>query len=847
VTTLPAPLQDWFATKGWQPRRYQLEMLAAAQAGEHALLVAPTGAGKTLAGFLASLADLIAHPVDGLHTLYISPLKALAVDVQRNLLTPVEEMGLDLRIETRTGDTPSDRKRRQRERPPQILLTTPESLSLLLSYPESASMFAGLKTVVIDEVHAFASGKRGDLLSLSLSRLQALAPQMRRVALSATVAEPGDYLRWLSPHSPSPLAGEGRGEGRAASAAQKTGSDASSLERQTALAPHPNPLPQGERGTGVTLVRGDPGAPPDIAILLPEDRVPWSGHSGKYAVAQVMAEIETHKTTIVFSNTRGLAELVFQELWSVNDLKLPIAIHHGSLDIEARRKVETAMADGRIRGLVATSSLDLGVDWAGVDCVIQMGAPKGASRLLQRIGRANHRLDEASEAILVPGNRFEYLEAQAALDAIHEGKLDGEPFRPGGLDVLAQHIMACACAAPFEEAALLAEVQSSAPYADIDAETFARILDFIATGGYALRAYDKFRRLVKSPDGSWRVTHPKFAAQHRLNAGIIVDTPMLDVRFKNGRRLGQLDEYFAAALTPGDTFFFSGLSLEVVQTDATDLYVRASTKRARIPSYMGARMPLTTHLAERVRGFLHDRSQWSRFPADVREWLEMQGRRSILPAPDQLLVETFERDGLHYMVTYSFEGWNAHQSLAMLLTKRMEARGMKPVGFVSSDYAFAIWSLDPVADPRSLFSADILADEFVAWVENSALLKRAFREVAIIGGLVERQHPGKKKTGRQVTFSTDLIYDVLRRYQPDHLLLEAAWADARTKMTDVGRLGALLDRAAGTMVHKHLSHVSPLAVPVLVLIGREHIAGGEAEDALLFEAEALAAEAMGGD
>jgi ATP-dependent helicase Lhr and Lhr-like helicase len=808
VTILPAPLQNWFATKGWQPRRYQLEMLEAALAGNHALLVAPTGAGKTLAGFLPTLVDLIAHPVDGLHTLYISPLKALAVDVQRNLLTPVAEMGLDLRIETRTGDTPSDRKRRQRERPPQILLTTPESLSLLLSYPESAAMFAGLKTVVIDEVHAFASGKRGDLLSLALSRLQALAPAMRRVALSATVAEPEDYLRWLSPHAPSP---------------------------------------QGEREFGVTLVRGDPGAPPDIAILLPEDRVPWSGHSGKYAVAQVMAEIETHKTTIVFSNTRGLAELIFQELWSANDLKLPIAIHHGSLDIEARRKVEAAMADGRIRGLVATSSLDLGVDWAGVDCVIQMGAPKGASRLLQRIGRANHRLDEASEAILVPGNRFEYLEAQAALDAIHEGKLDGEAFRPGGLDVLAQHIMACACAAPFDEAALLAEVKTSAPFADLDAETFARILDFIATGGYALRAYDKFRRLVKDPSGLWRVTHPKFAAQHRMNAGIIVDTPMLDVRFKNGRRLGQLDEYFAASLSPGDTFFFSGLSLEVVQTEATDLYVRASTKRARIPSYSGARMPLTTHLAERVRGFLHDRSQWRRFPADVREWLEMQARRSILPTPDQLLVETFQRDGLHYMVTYSFEGWNAHQSLAMLLTKRMEARGMKPVGFVSSDYAFAIWSLDPVADPRALFSADILADEFVAWVENSALLKRAFREVAIIGGLVERQHPGKKKTGRQVTFSTDLIYDVLRRYQPDHLLLEAAWADARTKMTDVGRLGALLDRAAGTMVHKHLDRVSPLAVPILVLIGREHIAGGEAEDTLLFEAEALAAEAMRGD
>jgi ATP-dependent helicase Lhr and Lhr-like helicase len=795
VTPLPPPLHDWFAAKGWAPRRYQLDMLSAARAGQNALLVAPTGAGKTLAGFLPTLVDLIETPREGLHTLYISPLKALAVDVQRNLLTPVAEMGLDIRIETRTGDTPQDRKRRQRVRPPQVLLTTPESLSLLLSYPDSFQMFADLKSVIIDEVHAFASGKRGDLLSLSLARLQAIAPNMVRTALSATVAEPEDYARWLS-------------------------------------------------GQPVTIVRGDPGAPPDLAILLPEDRVPWSGHSGKYAVAQVMAEIEAHKATIIFCNTRGLAELIFQELWTANELKLPIGIHHGSLDIAARRKVEAAMADGRLRGLVATSSLDLGVDWAGVDCVIQMGAPKGSSRLLQRIGRANHRLDEPSKAIIVPGNRFEYLEAQAACDAVAAGVLDSDAFQSGGLDVLAQHIMACACSGHFDEAHLYAEIISAPAYAYLSVETFARILDFIATGGYALRAYDKFRRLVKGPDGDWRITHAKFAAQHRLNAGIIVDTPMLTVRFRGGRKLGQIDEFFAATLSPGDCFLFSGTSVEVVKIEATDLYVRASSRNARIPSYNGARLPLTTHLAARVRALLYDQAQWHRFPTDVHEWLQMQDRRSILPRPDQLLVETFVRDGRHYLVVYSFEGWNAHQSLAMLLTKRMETRGLKPAGFVCSDYAFAIWGMEPVTEPQALFSADILQDEFTAWVENSALLKRAFREVAVIGGLVERQHPGQKKTGRQVSFSTDLIYDVLRRYQPDHLLLEAAWSDARARMTDVGRLGNLLDRASATMIVKHLSHVSPLAVPLLILIGREHIAGGEAEDALLFEAEALAAEAM---
>ncbi len=798
--SLPPALTDWFAAKGWQPRSHQLAMLEEARAGRHALLVATTGAGKTLAGFLPTLTELIESPSEGLHTLYVSPLKALAVDIRRNLVTPIEEMGLDIRVETRTGDTSSDKKARQRVKPPQILLTTPESLSLLLSYPDAETMFAGLKTIVVDEVHAFATGKRGDLLSLCMARLQRLSPNLRRVALSATVADPDGYRAWLAPDGDIDAVG---------------------------------------------LVTGEPGAPPDISILLPEDRIPWAGHSGRYAAAQVMRVIEANRTTIVFCNTRSLAELIFQDLWKANDKSLPIGVHHGSLSLEARQKVEAAMADGQLRALVATASLDLGVDWGDVDCVIQMGAPKGSSRLLQRIGRANHRLDESSRAILVPGNRFEYLEARAALDAVEAGELDPDLFRPGALDVLAQHVMACACAAPFEQGALLDEIRSAMPYSALDDETFERVLRFIADGGYALKAYDRFKRLVQQPDGLWRVTHPQFVAQHRLNAGIIVEATMLKVRFRNGRQLGRVEEGFAATLAPGDTFFFAGLSLEVESIDGEDLIVRATSRPARIPTYGGSRMPLSTSLADRVRAFLADRKEWDRFPPDVHDWLEMQDRRSVLPRPGQLLVETFPREGRHYMVAYSFEGWNAHQSLGMLVTRRMEAQGLKPLGFVASDYALACYGLEKVTDPASLFSPDILENEFVDWVQQSHLLKRAFREVAVIGGLVDRQHPGKRKTGRQVTFSTDLIYDVLRKYEPGHLLLQAAWDDARARMTDVGRLANLLDRAGGTMLHVDLERVSPLAVPVLVLIGREKVATGSADDDLLIEAEALAAEAMG--
>ncbi len=774
-------------------------MLEAARAGQHALLVAPTGAGKTLAGFLPTLTELVETPSEGLHTLYISPLKALAVDVQRNLLTPIEEMGLPIRVETRTGDTPHEKKVRQRARPPQILLTTPESLSLLLSYEDSLLMFEGLKTIVIDEVHAFATGKRGDLLALALARLGRLAPDLRRVALSATVADPDGYRAWLAPYGDI---------------------------------------------DAVTLVQGEKGAEPDIAILLPEGRVPWAGHSGLYAIPQVMAEIETHKTTIIFCNTRGLCELIFQNLWKVNELKLPIAVHHGSLSLEARHNAEQAMADGKLRALVATASLDLGVDWGDVDCVIQMGAPKGSSRLLQRIGRANHRLDESSEAVLVPGNRFEYLEARAALDAVEAGELDPDIFRSGALDVLAQHIMGIACAAPFRAEELLQEIRAALPYSALEQETFDRVLQFIADGGYSLRAYDKFKRLTLDKDGLWRVTKPAFVAQHRLNAGIIVESPMLEVRFKNGRRLGKVEEGFGASLSPGDCFFFAGIAVEVERVELTDVIVRATSRPARIVSYMGARLAITATLASRVREFLADRSQWARFPDDVREWLEVQGYRSALPAPGQLLVETFPHEGRHHMVAYSFEGWNAHQSLGMLITRRMEAMGLKPLGFVANDYALAVYGLEQITDPAALFSPDILEHEFVDWVQGSALLKRAFREVAIIGGLVERQIPGKKKSGRQVTFSTDLIYDVLRKYEPDHLLLRAAWEDARARMTDVGRLAHLLDTAAERMLHMDLPRVSPLAVPVLIMIGRESVPQGSADEALLMEAEGIAAEAM---
>jgi ATP-dependent Lhr-like helicase len=807
VELLPPNIAAWFAHRGWRPHAHQLRMVEAAQSGANALLVAPTGAGKTLAGFLPTLVDLAERPRPGLHTLYISPLKALAVDIARNLEIPIAELRLPIRAETRTGDTPQARRERQRKSPPQILMTTPESLALLLSYPDAGQIFGGLRTLIIDELHAVAGTKRGDLLSLGIARLRRLAPHARAVGLSATVADPGKLAAYLSPSGQ----------------------------------PRPN---------DVRIIRGREGAPPRIDTLITRERLPWAGHMAVHAMAEVYERILKVKTAIVFVNTRAQAELCFQGLWRFNAENLPIAIHHGSLEVEQRRKVEAAMARGELRAVVATSSLDLGIDWGSVDLVVQVGAPKGASRLIQRIGRANHRLDEPSQALLVPGNRFEYLECRAATEAVAERGFDGDPEGAGGLDVLAQHILGMACSAPFTAEALYAEVVTAAPYAALPRRDFDDALKFVATGGYALGNYERFRRLtLDAATGAYSLAHKDAARQYKMNIGTIVEATTLKVRLNRGRVLGEVEEYFANGLVPGDTFIFSGRLLRFVGLHDTEVRaVEGGKGDPKVPAYAGGRMPLTTHLAERVRRMLATPSEWADMPPDVREWLELQRWRSVLPDPDGLLVESFPRGEREYLVAYCFEGRNAHQTLGMLLTRRMERMGLKPLGFVATDYVLGVWSLTPVTDRDidELFAEDMLGDDLEAWMDDSSLLKRTFRNVAIIAGLIERIHPGeKRKSGRQVTFSSDLIYEVLKRHEPDHILLRATRADAAKGLTDVRRVADVLQRAKGRIVLQRLDRVSPLAVPVLLEIGRESV-WGEARDALLEEAEAeLVREATG--
>ena len=792
---LPATFAAWFASRGWKPRTHQLDVLAAARQGKNVLLVAPTGGGKTLAGFLPSLVALHANRPGGLHTLYVSPLKALAADVARNLMRPIEDMAVDIRVATRTGDTSSTERRKLREAPPDILLTTPESLAVMLSQPGG---FEGLASIIIDEVHALAGTKRGDQLALLLARLGGVAPGARRIGLSATVAHPAAIAAYV-------------------------GSD-----------------------TKIISVAG--GAAPDISMILPAGRLPWSGHMGLDSAPEILARIAAAGMTIVFVNTRAQAELMFQALWRINTDTLPIAIHHGSLELEQRKRVEAAMAEGRLRAVVATSSLDLGIDWGGVDQVLQVGAPKGVSRLLQRVGRANHRMDEASQAILIPANRFEVLECEAAIQGVAAGELDGDPPRPGGLDVLAQHLLGAACAAPFLPAAMFAEIRSAAPYANLTQQDFDDVLRFVEDGGYALAAYERYRKLFRDAEGRVHVMNERVARQHRMNIGTIVEEPLLKVRLlgRGGGTLGEVEEYFVNMLTPGDTFMFAGRLLRFLRLRETVCEVaQGGDGDPKVPAYAGGRMPMTTNLADRVRGMLQDPALWGAFPEPVQEWLGLQKSVSRLPGRHDLLVETFPRGDSWFLVAYCFEGRNAHQTLGMLLTRRMERAGFQPLGFVATDYVLAARSAREPFNIAGLFDQDMLGDDLEAWMAESSMLRRTFRNVAVIAGLIERNHPGQEKSKRQVTVNSDLIYNVLRRHQPDHILLRATRADAAGGLTDVGRIAGMLARVRGRVRHMALSRVSPLAVPVLLEIGRETVRSGESDEDLLAEAETLIAEATG--
>ena len=789
-SALPPALTDWFTAQGWALHPHQHAMLTRADQAA-TLLIAPTGGGKTLAGFLPSLAEIAADPRPGLHTLYISPLKALTADIRRNLRRPVEGAGLPIRIEDRTGDTTYTQRRRQRADPPHILLTTPESLALLLSYEDAPRIFAGLQRVVIDEIHALAESKRGDQLMLCLARLATLSPGLRRVGLSATVEDPPALAAFMG---------------------------------------------------GAEILLADPGPDPDISMLETEAPPPWAGGGGRYAIPAILEEVKRHRTTLIFHNTRAQAEIFYHHLWLANEDNLPIAIHHGSLAREQREKVEAAMVAGQLRAVVCTGTLDLGIDWGDVDLVIQVGAPKNVKRLVQRIGRANHRYNAPSKALLVPANRWEVVECHAALEAVRARDLDGEPRGPGPLDVLCQHILATACAGPFDSDALYAEVITAGPYRALTRADFDACLEFCATGGYALRAYDRWQRLMLR-DGHWTLRDPRAAAVLRQNLGTIIDIETLKVRLKSrmgGVPLGEVEEGFAASLTPGDTFLIGG---EVVRYEGlNELTVEVSRAPGRDPKvavFNGTKFATSTQLSDGILRLLQQ-DHWPDLPAHTAEWLSLQREVSRLPQPDRLLVESFPQDGREHLCLYGFAGRNAQATLGILVTKRMEEAGLAPLGFVCTDYATLIWGLEPVTTLGTLLAPEGLREGLEGWLAGNAVMKRTFRASAIIAGLIERSHQGRRKSGRQATFSSDILYDTLRRFDPDHLMLRITRQEAMRGLVDFARIEDRLARVQTRIDLIRLDRVTPLAAPLFLEPGKIPVQG-EGRERL---AEATAARLM---
>ena len=795
---LPQKFQNWINKRNWGLHTHQIDVLTNSDRKSQ-LLIAPTGSGKTLSGFLPTLIELDRVNFSGLHTVYVSPLKALAADIKRNLMIPIEEMGLNIKVEDRTGDTTAKTKRRQRIDPPQILLTTPESLALLISFPEANALFANLERIIIDEIHALVENKRGHQLLLAISRLQSISKNLRKLALSATVDHPQEIAGFIS-----------------------------------------------ENDNNCPIIFAEPGPDPNISMLHTTASPPWSGAGATYAVPDVLEQISKHKTTLIFHNTRAQAEIFFHNLWLNNQDNLPVAIHHGSLDLAQRKRVEAAITKGELRAVVCTGTLDLGIDWNEVDLVIQVGAPKNIKRLVQRIGRANHTYNTPSKAIIVPANKFEIVECQAALEAVRDKDLDGEPIASGSLDVLCQHILLVACSGKILPAKLFEEIKQIGAYKNLTHEEFKECMGFCIDGGYALKRYEQWHRLKLDHSGNLILRDPRIANKIRMNVGTIQDTETLKVRThrrSGGKPLGEIEEAFAASLTKGDTFLIGGniVRFESLREMIVEVTHNAN-KQPKIATFMGTKFATSTKLSDRILDSFENQS-WKDLPADTVNWLNKQKEFSQLPVRNSLLIETFFRKSRHYLVVYGFAGRNANQTLGLILSKKLEELNLAPLGFVANDYATLIWGLEKVENPIQLFKFSEIELGLDKWFSGNALMKRTFKAVASVSGLIDRNLPGLRKSGRQTTFSSDILYDTLVKYDPTHLLLKITKDEAMKGLIDFSRIEEMFKRVDDNIIHKNLPHVSPLAAPMLMEVGTIPIEGQARELLLKNEANSLMKEA----
>ena len=761
----------WLKKKGWSLYDHQIETLSLIKKGFDVILHAPTGGGKTIGGFMPSIDDFINNNYKSqeFHTLYISPLKALTTDVQRNLLNPINDLKINIKVETRTSDTSTYNKSKQIKKPPNFLMTTPESFALLMARTDVINLFKNLKFVIVDELHTFFDSKRGHLLSLNVARLRSIKP-FQVIGLSATLKNTTLAKKYLS------------------------------------------------NNKNTKLVSTHSKVTPEITILNSGNRIPWSGHSPRYALSEIYSEILKFKSSILFVNTRAQAEILFESLWAINNKNKKIAIHHGSLEKELRKKVEKEIVEGHVECVVATSSLDLGLDWGNIDLVMQIGAPKGVARLVQRIGRANHTINTPSRAILVPTNCFEYVECIAAKECVELNFLEDEIYSEGSLDVLAQHIVGVAISQKFKKEDLYKQIKEAWPYRNLNIEDFEKTLSFVENGGYSLQAYEEYSRLRR--DGEYyEIRDKSLVTKYKMNIGTIVEAEMLRLRVGN-KYLGNIEEWFISGLSAGDTFIFGGKRLMFEKVIGNIAYAKITAlEHQKIPSFKGGNLPLSTHLSKTVRKIFSKRLEAVDLPDSLKKWSELQTKFSSFPKENEFLVETFKRKNgkqeKYYMAVHPFEGRNTHQTLGFLILRRIKKLGVQPFGFVANDYSILFSFSKEIEDIDFLFSQDILIEDLYEWLEETPLIKRLFREIAIISGLIYKNLPGNQKTGKQVTFNTDLIYEVLRKHEPHHILLKITTENAKKDLVDLDRLSTFLFRIKNKIKINKLNRASALAFSLL--------------------------------
>jgi ATP-dependent Lhr-like helicase len=835
VSEALARIDAFFAANGWSPFDFQREVWDAYAAGESGLVHAATGTGKTYAAYLGPVIEYLrghgvpapppprtdpAKPArrrnrnaaEPLTILWLTPLRALAADTVRALKAPVDALGLPWSVEARTGDTKASLRAKQRERYPTVLVTTPESLTLMLCREDHRERLASLRAVIVDEWHELLSTKRGVQVELALARLRAVVPQLRTWGLSATLGNLPDAARTL-------------------------------------CGQHADGTPNAAR-----LVRGL--VPKDIVVevLLPDEmeRFPWAGHLNVKLLPQVLDLLATAQSAIVFTNTRSQCELWFQSICGARPEWFEhTAIHHGSLDAAERRKVEDGLHSGRFRIVVATSSLDLGVDFAPVDLVLQIGSPKGVARLLQRAGRSGHQPGRPSRIVCVPTHALELVEVSAARDAIIAGEIESRDPLDRPLDVLVQHLVTLAMGGGFTREEALAELHTTQAYGALTEAELDWALDFTRFGGSALAAYPEYARLVRDDDGVHRVASAQVARRHVLAIGTIVSAEAIAVRFLTGRRIGTVEEGFVARLSEGDTFLFAGRVLEFVRVRDLVCWVRKAKKKANaIPRWQGARMPLSTELAAAVRRTLDDarRGVW-RTPETVavKPVLLTQAERSVLPRPDELLVERCETREGHHLFVYPFEGRLVHEGLSALFAYRLAQHAPLSFTFACNDYGFEL--LAPDAAPleealeAGLLSTQHLLHDIVQSLNAAELARRQFREVARVAGLVTTGYPGQQKSAKQVQASTSLLYDVFVRYDPDNLLVKQAEREVLERQLEASRMGRVLARLEQSLVRVvDVERPTPLAFPLLIDRTRERLS----TESLTDRVRRLAAQAAKG-